>query len=417
MEEGKRKALNELLEQLTTNLDISDTEDEYIRQSYKAVGEWLSAQNSILNKFDVEIRPQGSFNLGTIIRPTNDDDDIDIDLVCELKGKEEEWTQENVKDIVGKRLKDNDTYKKMLDEEGRRCWTLLYREGADKGRYHMDVLPCVINKDYGNVIREMYRNPITDNYDWDKVAIRITDRERKDYKISTNVSEWLKSNPFGYARWFTERAKMSSKVRVVLNEGVKPLPTKSKDKLPLQKVVQILKRHRDIYYGGNDDKPISIIITTLAAKAYNGEADLATALTNVVRNFDKAITEEWSQGHGKWIKVISNPVNPEENFADKWPENPNKEKIFYEWMRKLATDILSLENQTMIQLGESFKKHFGKAGEKVFRDNATTLRANRENGNLKMASTTGILSTTAGNIAVAAAHSFYGKESDGKDTK
>ncbi len=407
MEENRKKTLDEFLEQLTTNLDITDTEEEWIRQSYKAVGEWLSASNSILNKFEVEIRPQGSFNLGTIIRPTNDDDDIDIDLVCELKGKEKSWTQENVKDIVGNRIKESETYKKMLDEEGRRCWTLLYRKESERGSYHMDILPCVINKGYSEVIREMYRNPIFENYKWDKVAIRITDKEREDFKTSTDVSEWLKSNPFGYARWFAERARQSSKIKIFANEGVKPLPTKSRSKLPLQKVVQILKRHRDIYFGGKEDKPISIIITTLAARAYNGEEDLATALVNVVKNFDKAIREEYSQEYGRNIKVISNPVNPEENFADKWPENPNKERMFYEWVKQLSVDILSLGNQSMIQLGKSFIKLFGKAGEKVIQDNAYRLRNVRESGNLKMASSTGILSTT-GNIAVAAAHSFYG---------
>ena len=79
MEKERLETLNEILEELTYNLDISETDDYVIRQSYKAVGEWLSAKESPLSDFEVEIRPQGSFNLGTIIRPINKDDDIDIE--------------------------------------------------------------------------------------------------------------------------------------------------------------------------------------------------------------------------------------------------------------------------------------------------------------------------------------------------
>lgn len=81
----KDKELNELLEELANNLDITETEDAAIRESYKAVGEFLAEEDTLLDKYDVEIFPQGSYNLGTIIRPVMEGDDLDIDLVCELK--------------------------------------------------------------------------------------------------------------------------------------------------------------------------------------------------------------------------------------------------------------------------------------------------------------------------------------------
>ena len=62
------KELNEVLEELAKNLDITDTEDAAIRLSYQAVGEYLAQEGSSLSEYDVEIFPQGSFNLGTIIR-------------------------------------------------------------------------------------------------------------------------------------------------------------------------------------------------------------------------------------------------------------------------------------------------------------------------------------------------------------
>ena len=51
-------------------------------------------------------------------------------------------------------------------------------------------------------------------------------------------------------------------------------------KTPLQQGIQILKRHRDIMFVEDpDDKPISIIITTLAAHAYNNESYLPRCST------------------------------------------------------------------------------------------------------------------------------------------
>ena len=104
-----------------------------------------------------------------------------------------------------------------------------------------------------------------------KLAIRITDNERDDFPFETDHTNWLKSNPFGYAKWFFNRAEVSSTKRVMLSEAIKPVPNFQQNKLPLQRVVQILKRHRDMMFNGDDDKPISIIITTLAARAYNKE--------------------------------------------------------------------------------------------------------------------------------------------------
>lgn len=88
MDKERKEALEEILQELAQNLDITESEDEDIRKSYEAVGTWLSDESSPLKDYDVEIRPQGSYNLGTTIRPITKDGDIDIDLVCELKGKQ-----------------------------------------------------------------------------------------------------------------------------------------------------------------------------------------------------------------------------------------------------------------------------------------------------------------------------------------
>ena len=48
----------------------------------------------------------------------------------------------------------------------------------------------------------------------------------------------------------------------------------------------ILKRHRDNWSKDNPDlKPISIILTTLAARAYNGETDIVAALAMFLKRW------------------------------------------------------------------------------------------------------------------------------------
>lgn len=45
----------------------------------------------------------------------------------------------------------------------------------------------------------------------------------------------------------------------------------------------ILKRHRDGMFASRyDERPISVIITTLAAHAYNGEEKIADALYSIL---------------------------------------------------------------------------------------------------------------------------------------
>lgn len=49
----KDKELNEILEEFAKNLDITDTEDDAIRLSYQAVGEYLAQEGSMLSEYDV----------------------------------------------------------------------------------------------------------------------------------------------------------------------------------------------------------------------------------------------------------------------------------------------------------------------------------------------------------------------------
>jgi len=402
----QKQQFSDILEELGQTLDISETQYNAAVKSYEAVGTWLSEEGSTLAPFTPEILPQGSFMLGTMVKPINDKDDLDIDLVCQLKGKKPDWTQWDLKHKVGDRLRAHDTYEEMLDDEGRRCWTLVY---SDSANYHMDILPSIVDKGYRMILEKAFSD--TELKDIEKLGIRITDNETDSYELETNHLEWMKSNPFGYGRWFFQQATLEFTKAFSLNESIEPVPKYRKDKLPLQRIVQILKRHRDIKFNGDKDKPISIIITTLAAKAYNKETDIITALLNVIQNMSSHIEERWSDEHGKMIKWISNPVNDEENFADKWQEYPQREKNFFMWLvdvQKDLNEILDQSGKGLQFINESMQKSFGKdAVSKTFSNYGENLRKQRESGNLNIAAKSGMIGTAGSAVKN---HNFYGKE-------
>ena len=79
MAEEQKNYINKLYEYIVDEISISDTMLDKAIKSYGAVGKWLGDCDPSL---DVKIMPQGSVNLGTVIKPISDEDDYDIDLVC-----------------------------------------------------------------------------------------------------------------------------------------------------------------------------------------------------------------------------------------------------------------------------------------------------------------------------------------------
>ncbi|MDN3709005.1 hypothetical protein QW060_18175 [Myroides ceti] len=235
----QKTELEDILDVLGENLSITESQHEAAVRSYKAVGSWLTNNESKLAPYSPVISPQGSFIIGTIIQTIDPDGDMDLDIVCELNGKKQDWTQKDVKEIVGEQLAKHKKYESILDEEGRRCWTLKYREnGSPNERYHMDILPAINTNGHSIILEKAYSN--LKDQKIEDLVLSITDNERlPEYEISTDPNEWLQSNPFGYAKWFMgiaddikgERTKMFS-----LNESVNPTPKYQKDRLPLQRL-------------------------------------------------------------------------------------------------------------------------------------------------------------------------------------
>jgi Cyclic GMP-AMP synthase DncV-like, nucleotidyltransferase domain len=329
-----------VLHNLSDTLDISETDYEVAKNHYHAVGDWLNGEDSPIADLKPEIYPQGSFRLGTVIKPLENQEDYDIDLVCVLQNlNKEKVNQKELKALVGDRLKSHDGYRKMI-EEGKRCWTLHY---SDSSHFHMDVLPAIPDNNTQDLIEQVGENLTSD-------AILITDKE---------LREWQRSNPVGFAAWFKGQMMNQFEQRRIqlaetLRERVEDVP-EFKIKTPLQRSIQILKRHRDILFKNDqDDKPISIIITTLAAKIYNNENDVWEALQSIVSRMSDHI--EFRDGDF-WVP---NPVNPYENFADRWQKYPERGTKFRAWIEAIHLDLESaLKESSVENMVENLTTHFG----------------------------------------------------------
>ena len=368
-----------ILRQIAKELDITEEKYNKAVESYKAVGTYLS--NNI--KSEVDIFSQGSFRLGTVIKPLSDEDDYDIDLVCKINKHYSD--PKSLKNEVGQALKDSDRYSKMLQDEGKRCWTLKY---SDEAQYHMDILPAI--------------NDITYNID---KKLRITNKDE-----NTGIYEFTTTNPEAYFEWFNER-QHEEKQRLLenyayqANQKIEDVP-EYKVKTTLQVALQILKRYRDKKFENNlEDKPISIILTTIMAQIYKGENNVYELIINFAHNYNKYIKIK------DGIEWVENPVNSDENFADKWQIYPERKKAFGFFIDELNKDITNntfITSGNLLEESEKYKKIFGsKIVEKAYASIGDNSKILRENGNMYIKND-GILNFEQQGHQVKE-HKFFGK--------
>jgi hypothetical protein len=89
------------------------------------------------------------------------------------------------------------------------------------------------------------------------------------------LHHWKPTNPVGYRKLFEQRAMLQPVLRLLKTEryaadaAIEPYPAPKRIKGVLRRIVQLCKRHRDIHFADNTElAPLSIIITTLAARSY-----------------------------------------------------------------------------------------------------------------------------------------------------
>ena len=304
--------LSDLLVGAVEQLDIPPNMFETIVARYEHLGEWLN--HHFGPEVMIEVYPQGSMRLGTPVRPDPPLIDFDIDMVFLIRVSKDNITKADLKHLVGELLKIyiDDHHPgpgvPKLNERGR-CWTLEYAELG----FHLDVLPAI--PDEANL----------------PTGILLTDRD---------LHLWQHSNPIGYANWFlidrmpvTILERATAELAARLGKSIEEVP-RFLVRTPLQRAVQVAKRHRDVYFADNpDDKPSSVLITTLIALSYGGGSSLRTILTEFLHALPQTTTYE----NGTWW--VPNPVAQNENFADKWNTHPGRRQAFEEWCQALRGDL------------------------------------------------------------------------------
>ena len=330
---------NRIIKKIAESIDIPDSAYDKAEARYKDLGEWFGRKEARCRDYDPHIYPQGSFRLGTVISPVDDGGEYDLDMGCRLRAgvTKSNCTQSQLKHLVGADVEDYRVARGIREkrEEKHRCWRLRY---ADSLKFHLDAVPSIPETAER---RRRIQDLILRSGAPSDLAVRvanltgaITDNRMRNYRIIDDG--WLVSNSEGFALWFESRmaqAKALMKSLEVLARAAKvdKLPA-YRWKSPLQRCVQILKRHRDIMFAGDPDgKPASVIITTLSAMAYEGEAEIADALETVLSRMADLVNPTAPR--------IPNPVNPDEDFADRWRMEPACERNFWRWLRQVRLDF------------------------------------------------------------------------------
>lgn len=361
-----------ILEDMIKGLDLPEYVIEQSIKRYQSLGNWFDREGSRFENEAIEVFPQGSFALGTTIKPIEDNEEYDLDIGCKVNndGYKSLHSQKQLKESLGQELEAyriaNGIKEKITSKH--RCWRLEYQ---DEIRFHIDVVPCISMR---GVEQKLYEQRINEFYQYKEdlsknvaeLAINITDDRDPNYK---HVSpEWPASNPQGYLKWFQQRVNTANLTKFNERTSVVPIPV-YKQKSILQRCIQLLKRHRDNMFGEDERKPISIIISTLAARAYNGENDLSLALTNILEEMPRYINQSSPR--------IPNPVNPDEDFSDRWEMPEHKELDlegnFKTWLAVAKSDF----KQILESSDEQFRTKMIK--EKFSIRTNTTLESRADN--------------------------------------
>ncbi len=314
VKENRSVAINPLsvIDRIITALELSPKQYDEATTSYQAVARVLAKWIPGIN---VAIHPQGSMRQGTTIKPINQDQ-FDLDMLCWLELDATENAPEAVYERVWTALGKDETYRVMRKKKSR-CIQLTYSAAK---QFHMDVVPAVPASALNG-------------------SIFVPDQELK---------QWCHSSPLVFCdKWFKKAGETMPKIQKVVianarmdekminaSAYVEPmLEYGAFDKTPLQRIVQLLKRDRDVRFQGDVKyRPASVLLTTLTTHSYSNAvqhsvADMFEFVVKVIAGLPEFIEISGPANNRKFS--VFNPVNHPENFAEKW--NEEHHQCFLAW--------------------------------------------------------------------------------------
>ncbi|MBO6298081.1 MAG: nucleotidyltransferase [Lachnospiraceae bacterium] len=342
---------------LLADIDIPPYMYEKADSRYKAVANYLGQHTDL----KTNMYAQGSFAFGTVVRPMKNgkDADYDLDFICEVDKERGDITASELRAIIEKALAEGKLYDgkvEYFDE----CITIHYAEENGVG-FSIDIVPAAHeSKENKDRLKKKAERP-----DLIDTSIAIPMGKKPMYKWHTN-------NPKGFQTWFEEinrpflEMARSGHRRTLMESTdfyntVEEIPA-GMDRSAIQRVIQILKRDRDLFYKNFSDlKPISAIINVLVADVAIGcDANIGIfelldlvleELTESARCLkDKQNGEILLESRivGKRNKgwYIANPANPEDNLASAWNEDSRIPDKFFLWVEVARKDLIESMEQS-----------------------------------------------------------------------
>jgi hypothetical protein len=389
----RRSQLVGVIETVCETLELSPSQFEVAKSRYEGVGDWLAQSDDPLLA-SIAIGLQGSVAIGTTVNPIGANEH-DVDLVAHVPNLDVAISPAALKGSIGRRLRGNGNYAPLL-EEMPRCWRLNYAN-----EFHLDITPSI-------------PNPLC--------------RRGGELVPDRALKSWKASNPKGYRALFDKRASLLPRIRASkrgtafdsmrADADIEPFPESTGFKGILRRTVQIAKRHRDVHFIDSDPclAPLSVIITTLASRAYefcvsrleyDSELEL---LCDVVRHMPDTIQTGTSNEQTTWY--IWNETTEAENFAEKWNKYPERAAAFFAWHARAVSDVERLATvEGLDELRRLLGGVFGggPAGRAV---DAMTERvtAARTSGRLSVARAGGLIVGTPAASTSVRANTFFGRD-------
>lgn len=328
--EDRKAFIDDMLKRITESLQLNASRRKLVEERYRSVSSFIEQSEGLFR--DARIYAQGSYRLGTTVRPRQGDE-FDLDFVVQINRDWRNLPFNNVYNDFRQLMESNGNWGHLVEPKSR-CIQLNY---ADE--FHMDIIPTCTENPFG-----------------DKNRIMVPDRREHN---------WVISNPEGYASWF-EKKYIKQKDIYLHNyypgmeiRAAQELPKDDPNHLkqPLQHAVQLVKRYRDIYFENKEDlAPSSIVLTTLIAQLYSGESSIYDTINKFVQRFNESVTYE--RKYFRHFHVV-NPVLPQEIFTKKWETTPESFQAFIEFVNSLNELWKQLSHAMGNDLFELLRKSFG----------------------------------------------------------
>ena len=249
------RRVNDFNNVMREHVNLNPSRYERLKRSDKAVSEYLS-QNLV---GFWRTKRQGSYALGTTIRPVKDTDEYDVDRLVYVEYNSSKGPKDYIDDVY-RCLKANGNYADKV-QKNTRCVTVNYA-----GEFKIDVVPCITYN--GNHF--------------------ICNRKTNEYEVTDGT---------GFRDWFNEKNRITN--------GNLKLVTR---------LLKYLRDHKKTFTAP------SVLLTTLIGNAvhdWEGDAQFRTlpdALLTVISRID-----DFLQSH-PFMPEIRNPALPSETFTRHWDQ-------------------------------------------------------------------------------------------------